>query len=108
MRFLVDAQLPPALAKWLNERGYFARSVRDAGLRDESDAAIWAYAADNSYTIVTKDDDFARLAVSGTGPIVLWVRTGNLVNRLLLAHFERAWPEIEVHLASGARLVELR
>jgi predicted nuclease of predicted toxin-antitoxin system len=34
MRFLVDAQLPPALARWLGERGHSATAVRDAGLRD--------------------------------------------------------------------------
>ena len=34
MRFLVDAQLPPALADWLVERGYEAKAVRDLGLRE--------------------------------------------------------------------------
>jgi len=29
MRFLVDAQLPPALAQWLKERGHDATAARD-------------------------------------------------------------------------------
>jgi predicted nuclease of predicted toxin-antitoxin system len=32
MRFLVDAQLPPALARWLAEKGHDARHVADVGL----------------------------------------------------------------------------
>ena len=29
MRFLVDAQLPPALARWLGEKGFAAKAVRE-------------------------------------------------------------------------------
>ena len=29
MRFLVDAQLPPALARWLGEKGFAATAVRE-------------------------------------------------------------------------------
>lgn len=41
MRFLVDAQLPPALARWFGERGVAARPVRELGLRDSDDGTIW-------------------------------------------------------------------
>ncbi len=44
MKFLVGAQLPPALAAWLRGNGYQAPAVREAGLRDATDAAIWSYA----------------------------------------------------------------
>jgi|ERR1700741_1522349 len=108
MRFLVDAQLPPALADWLRRKGHEATAVRDVGLRDATDAAIWERAVKDGATIVTKDEDFASLAAMGDGPRLLWVRTGNLVNRLLLARFEAAWTEIETYFAAGARLVELR
>jgi len=58
--------------------------------------------------IITKDEDFALLAASNAiGPKILWVRTGNLVNRLLLARFERAWPDVETHLSAPVRVVEL-
>ena len=29
MRFLIDAQLPPALARWIESRGYIAEHVHD-------------------------------------------------------------------------------
>jgi predicted nuclease of predicted toxin-antitoxin system len=33
MRFLVDAQLPPALAAWIRDQGHEATAVRDIGLQ---------------------------------------------------------------------------
>ena len=40
MRFLVDAQLPPALARWLVERGHDATHVHEIGMAEASDLAI--------------------------------------------------------------------
>ena len=60
MKFLVDAQLPPALAHWLREAGHEAQAVRDIGLRDASDTIIWHHARATRAIIVTKDEDFAR------------------------------------------------
>ena len=37
MKFLVDAQLPPALAHWLRGAGHEAQAVGEVGLRDASD-----------------------------------------------------------------------
>jgi len=31
MKFIVDAQLPPALARWLCEQGHQAEHVQDVG-----------------------------------------------------------------------------
>ena len=50
MKFVVDAQLPPALARLLREAGCDAFAVREIGLREASDAAA----------IITKDEDFAE------------------------------------------------
>jgi predicted nuclease of predicted toxin-antitoxin system len=44
VKFLVDAQLPPALALWLCEAGHEAQAVREAGLREAEDGAIWNHA----------------------------------------------------------------
>lgn len=68
MRFLIDAQLPPALAKWLLKKGLPAQTAKEAGLRDADDSAIWSYAIANDMTIVTKDEDFARLVAIDDGP----------------------------------------
>jgi predicted nuclease of predicted toxin-antitoxin system len=47
VKFLVDAQLPPALARWLTEAGYEAQAVREIGLREADDGAIWRHAEAN-------------------------------------------------------------
>lgn len=47
MRFVVDAQLPPALARLLTAKGHSAVHVEDVGLRDADDSPIWGYALDN-------------------------------------------------------------
>lgn len=108
MKFLVDAQLPPALADWLRTKGQEATAARDIGLRDADDSVIWAYAAKMEFVIVTKDEDFANLAATGDGPLVLWIRIGNAVNRVLLAHMESTWLQILEHFGAGAHLVEGR
>jgi predicted nuclease of predicted toxin-antitoxin system len=108
VKFVVDAQLPPALAAWLRERGHDACAVREIGLREADDRSIWSWAQSENAIIVTKDEDFALLAA--TAPVVrlIWVRTGNVVNRVLLARFEQAWREIATHLDEGAQIVEVR
>ena len=59
MRFLVDAQLPPALARRIEALGHSADHVFDSGLTTASDHAIRAHAAKIGAVIVTKDEDFA-------------------------------------------------
>jgi predicted nuclease of predicted toxin-antitoxin system len=65
MRFVVDAQLPPALARFLASLGEEAIHVLDAGLLEADDGEIWSFALANDWVIITKDDDFQfRASVS--------------------------------------------
>lgn len=109
MRFLVDAQLPPALARFLEAQGHEAKAVRDVGLREAEDPKLWAFAETGAWIVVTKDEDFAeRVLRSRTGPQVLWLRIGNSTNRLLFTWLLPLLPEAVQDLQSGHRLVELR
>ena len=90
----------------MREKGHEALTAKDAGLRDADDHLIWSFAIASDAIIITKGEDFVRLATTAERPNILWVRAGNTVNRI--AHFERAWTQIEAHFAAGARLVELR
>ncbi len=91
MRFLVDAQLPPALARWLATKGHGAEHVADKQMEAASDAAIWGYALLSSAAIITKDEDFAQRKVLTTdGPVVIWVRLPNTRRSALLVWFEMA------------------
>ncbi|TCT22831.1 DUF5615 family PIN-like protein [Thiobaca trueperi] len=108
MRFLVDAQLPPALARWLTERGHDAAHVLDLGLLEASDQVIWARAGETGAALVTKDQDFVTLlSITPNGASVVWVRLGNTTRRELLMWFDKLLPVIEQALASGERLIEL-
>jgi predicted nuclease of predicted toxin-antitoxin system len=109
VKFLVDAQLPPSLAQWLRVTGADAAHVEQAGLRDAADPEIRDYAATQGYVLVTKDKDF--LPSSGSplsGLQIVWIRTGNISNRLLLDRLAASWQRIVAHLETGVRVVELR
>ncbi|MEI2617881.1 MAG: DUF5615 family PIN-like protein [Thermomicrobiales bacterium] len=108
MRFLVDAQLPPALARWLAERGHDGEHVADVGLLLATDQEIWDYARSVGAAVVTKDEDFAlRRGLASDGPAVVWVRRGNTTRRELLAWFEPLLPAILAALADGEALIEI-
>jgi len=109
MKFLVDAQLPPALADWLQQHGHDAVSVAAIGMRDSADSEIWDHALANDQTIVTKDEDFAlRASRTDRSPRVVWLRIGNSTNRVLFAWLEPLLPGILHALATGDHLVEVR
>ena len=62
MRFLVDNQLPPALARFISEDlATDALNVADVGLRGGADAEVWKYAAKNDLVLISKDDDIVTL-----------------------------------------------
>ena len=108
MRFLVDAQLPPALARFLASLGEEAIHVLDAGLLEADDGEIWTFALENDWVIITKDDDFQfRASVSKQHPRIVWVRVGNCSKRKLLEIFNKHWDSIKQELAAGAFLVEV-
>jgi predicted nuclease of predicted toxin-antitoxin system len=64
LKFLVDAQLPPVLATWLEAHGHHAQHVLDLDLLQAADARIWDYAISSNCVVVTKDRDFAEWAIS--------------------------------------------
>ncbi|MFN0022823.1 MAG: DUF5615 family PIN-like protein [Parvularculaceae bacterium] len=107
MRFIVDAQLPPALARWLTSRGHDGAHVIDLGLAEAGDAVILDHAIAKGAIVVTKDAVFAHLAGARSGAQVLWLRFGNATSRDLLAALTPAMDEIERALAAGQRLVEV-
>lgn len=108
MKFLIDAQLPPALARWLREAGHEAEHVEDVGLREADDATIWAHALQSGAAIVTKDEDFAaRSTRETTAPIIVWLRVGNSTNPALRAWIDARLPGIVQMLSQGNRLIEV-
>ena len=109
MKFLIDNQLPPALARHFQLRGYSASHVEDVGLGAADDRAIRAYAQLHDFVIVSKDQDFVYLTLSDpTGPPLLWVRLGNCRTPLLLTIVDRLLPSSITALNAGQNIIELR
>lgn len=108
MRFLVDAQLPPALARYLSTRGHAAEHVYDIGMGAAPDREVWSYAASNGSVLVTKDDDFVtRRIIHDDGPAIVWIRVGNTTNQVLFEYMNRYISTIESLLKAGEHLVEV-
>jgi predicted nuclease of predicted toxin-antitoxin system len=108
MRFLVDAQLPPVLARWIAGQGHEAQHVADFGMAGASDQAIRDKAIELKSIIVSKDEDFAQMARLGGGPQIVWVTCGNTSKSALLATMKRAFPDVIEALDCGEQIVEIR
>ena len=109
MKFLVDNQLPQALAEHLRKRGHDCQHVLDVGLSDASDVAICRYAEAQERILITKDEDFLYLSNQPKSKIrLVWIRLGNCRTAVLLAAIDRSWPTIESCFAAGDKVVEIR
>ena len=89
MKFVVDEQLSPVLARWLEARGHQAAHVMALGLLSTPDRRIAEIAVARGAIMVTKDKDYADWRVTLPGLRVLWVRIGDVPNRVLLADLEK-------------------
>jgi predicted nuclease of predicted toxin-antitoxin system len=107
VRFLVDAQLPPALARRLESLGHHAEHVADQGMTSASDNTIWEYAASVGAVIVTRDEDFAIRRLLTAGPAIVWLRLGNSRRVALLTRLEAELPAIVAALERGEPLIEV-
>ncbi len=86
MKFLVDAQLPKSLAKFLRERGFDA--VHTLELTDKnrtSDSAIVEISLAENRVVISKDSDFYDSYRAKREPFkLLYLTMGNIRNRDLL------------------------
>ena len=107
MNFLVDAQVPPALCRWLQARGFEAVHVAEIGLTSASDAEIAAHAEARRMALISKDEDFVVLRLPDRFAFV-WLRCGNANNRALMVWLEPRWDSVTALLKRGERFVEVR
>jgi predicted nuclease of predicted toxin-antitoxin system len=109
VKFLVDNQLPEALARFLTSQGVECRHVLELNLAAASDAEIWTYASEHDSVVISKDVDFLYFASASPGSArFVWVRLGNCRTKALLSAIEQLWPKVEAALAAGDRIVEIR
>jgi predicted nuclease of predicted toxin-antitoxin system len=87
--FLVDAHLPPALARWVTGQGQQATHVFDLGFHTTDDPVIWECARNDQAAIISKDEDFVdHWLLSDRSVAFIWIRKGNCSNRALLEWLE--------------------
>ncbi len=82
MKFLVDAQLPPRLALWLQAEGHEAAHTRDLPKGNRTgDSTLNAISLQEQRTVISKDEDFVNLFLLRRQPYkLLLVSTGNITN----------------------------
>jgi predicted nuclease of predicted toxin-antitoxin system len=93
VKLLLDENLSSRLLELLAADFADSTHVERLGMRGASDAAIWAYAREHGYTIVSKDNDFRQQAfLHGPPPKVVWLSVGN-AGTAAIAHLIRSHAE---------------
>lgn len=109
MTFLIDCQLPLALAKWLRGRGLDAVHALERDLATATDLQIWQLAKLEGRIVISKDQDFIILAKrpqeSGR---LLWIRLGNCRTTELISRLNREWLRILEGFSNQQRIIEIR
>jgi predicted nuclease of predicted toxin-antitoxin system len=78
VKLLFDQNLSYRLRHALQQEYPDSQHVRNIGLAEASDEAVWQYAIQHGFTIITKDADFhQRSFLFGHPPKVVWIRCGN-------------------------------
>ena len=109
MTLWLDAQLPPHLAIWIQQTfSINAIALRDIGLRDATDNAIFDAAKIANAVLISKDSDFVELVMRyGTPPKLIWLTCGNVSNAALQTLFNAKLREAIQLLEGGEAIVEL-
>ena len=100
MKLLLDQNLSPRLCDRLRDVWTEVVHVRAVGLATADDSAVWAYARQHGFTIVSKDGDFSsRSSLFGAPPKVIWLALGNCSTSEIERHLRRHRQEIETFIA---------
>ena len=104
-----EAQLSPALAPWLSDPfGDAAYAVRDLGLREGQDLAIFHAAREAGAVIMGQESDVVLLLERfAPPPQMLGVTCGHTSKARMRAVWPKSFPAAKARLEQGEPLVEL-
>jgi predicted nuclease of predicted toxin-antitoxin system len=98
MEFWIDVNLPPVMAKWIQEDfGLAAKSFKELNFETAQDAVVFNIAARrlNTIVITTKDIDFKILSEQiDIRPKILYLNVGNISNKMLKEIFYKSIKEV--------------
>jgi predicted nuclease of predicted toxin-antitoxin system len=78
MKLLFDHNLSPRLVQKFADIYPDSQHLFLIEMDRDEDQAIWEYALQQNYTIVTRDSDYNDLSlIRGFPPKVIWIRRGN-------------------------------
>jgi predicted nuclease of predicted toxin-antitoxin system len=110
MKIWLDAQLSPALVRWIEETfGLDAYAVQaDPEMISAKDTEIFHAARAAGAVVMTKDRDFVDLLERfGPPPQVIWITCGNTSNRAMMHILSSSLPAAVDLIRSGEPLVEI-
>ncbi|HIO92759.1 MAG TPA: hypothetical protein EYG68_07940 [Leucothrix mucor] len=78
MKLLLDENLSRRILPLIEATYPNSTQVVYAGLESENDKALWEYARNNNFVVVTKDSDFHEMSIIyGHPPKIIWLKYGN-------------------------------
>lgn len=108
MKFIVDTQLPPKLAWYLNKRGFDTAHTTDfpqGFLLKDSEIVVIAKEEDR--TVITKDSDFSdQYFLFGAPPRILLLKFGNISNKELILFFDLYFHRVVEAFENGSDYVQ--
>ena len=110
MKIIIDAQISPAIAAWINRTfdDIQAISARSVELQFAKDSVIYAYAKKNGYVIMSKDDDFLnQIEKYGFPPALIWITSCNTSNTKMSETLSSTLPRGKNMIDKGEPIVEI-
>jgi predicted nuclease of predicted toxin-antitoxin system len=106
MKLLFDENLSPKLPEIFSLQFPGSLHVRDCGLKGFPDEAIWDYARNHDFTIISKDSDFyQRSILYGHPPKLIWLRIGNCTRAQVVTLVNKSQEEIRRFIADPTESV---
>lgn len=78
MKLLLDENLSRRIIPLIEKSFPESTQIIYAGLESANDKAVWEYARDNNFIVVTQDSDFHEMSILyGQPPKIIWLKCGN-------------------------------
>ena len=108
MKLLFDQNVSPRLVDRLATEFPDSVHVSSIGLATVEDRAVWDFAREGEYVIVSKDADFIEMGlVRGFPPWVVWIGFGNCGTLDIECVLRQRREQIEELVSGGMGLIQL-